>query len=121
MLAYQKIYILCVCVSFKFDTKLVEVVYMDLGLICARGHRMMPVPRCPNTVTCLGKLEALDKVYRAFDMFANLALAFSFGSTLAYQPVRERGRRAGGGAVDSVDLDIVHCSLYSDYSRCCWV
>jgi hypothetical protein len=106
-LTYNKINVFRVCVSFKFERKLVEVPYPHLGFVYAGCHYMVSVAGGFYFVAGFGELESLDELNGSLDMLLDGAFSFR-RRALPCEPVWERGGRAGRCSVDSVDLDCRH-------------
>lgn len=106
-LTYNKINVFRVCVSFEFESELVEVPYPHLGFVYAGRHYMVPIARGFYFVAGFGELESLDELDSSLDMLLDRAFSFR-RRALPCEPVWERGRRAGCCSVDSVDLDCRH-------------
>jgi len=77
---------------------------------------MMPISSGFNAIARFRELEALNKLDGALYLLTDGAFAFAFGrGAFACKPVWERGGRACGSSVDSINLDVTgicdHCSL----------
>jgi hypothetical protein len=88
---HSKIYVLDVSVPLKFECELIEVPYAHLGFVCARSNDMMTVAGALYADAGLWKLEMLDELYGALDVFANCALSLGVGCTLPYEPIWQGG------------------------------
>lgn len=59
-------------------------------------------------VAGLWKFESLDEFYLTLDMLSESPFSLCFSCPSFGEPVRYRRRGSSDGAVDGIDLDIVH-------------
>ena len=90
--------------SLKLERELIEIPYSYLRLVRPGRDCMVPVPGCPDFVTCFREVKVLDELNVALHLLPYDPLPFALGSALLGEPVWKGGRGGRCIAIDGVNF-----------------